>query len=335
MSITLLYGCCQIETSVRDLHATRAFMQTVLGAGQIEQQLAKQICELFPDGGYQVDHLDCGEAMFQVNEPSPSILYRGQKSIHQAYLDRIGNCVTNLNFFVDDAAHAQELLTGLGAPIHLQGPSSAASCLTDYGPRNTRPDAALRQFYFMGSRELIGFDLELMEPNFLHFTQQTVQYPCFVRPRPATGDGNLELQRLRVVVPDLRHTYSKLSTIFAPASRSKPYGFQRGSQGTAFRIGLGGIEIEYCQPLFRDHGYLANELARFGPGVVAIEFAARDLDRILRQLRERDAPATQQEVDFLGPENSAAFTGVRYRVACRALTGFDVVLEQRKEALIG
>ena len=122
MSITLLYGCCQIETSVRDLPATRTFMQTVLGAGKIEQQLAKQIGELFPDGGYQVDHLDCGDAMFQLNEPSPSTLYRGQKSIHQAYQDRIGNCVTNLNYFVDDAVHAQELLVGLGAQIEIQGP---------------------------------------------------------------------------------------------------------------------------------------------------------------------------------------------------------------------
>lgn len=331
MSVTILYGCCQIELSVRDLQATRTFMQDVLGAGKTEQQLAKEIGELFPDGGYQVDHLDCGEAIFQLNEPSPSIVYRGQKSIHQAYQDRVGNCVTNLNFFVDDAAHAHELLTGLGAQTHLQGPSSAARCLADYGPENTRSGGEMRQFYFIGSRGLIGLDLEMMEPNFLRFIKQTVQYPCFVQPRPTTGDGNLKLLRLRLAVPDLEETYANLIRIFAPASRSKAYSIQEGALAKAFRIGLGGIEIEYCQPLSRD-GYLAGQLGRFGAGVVAIEFAARDLDRIVRKLGEPDSPALMQEGDPLGLEDLAGRTRVRYRIECRKLTGFDVVLEQEENA---
>lgn len=329
MSVTILYGCCQIELSVRDLQATRAFMQAVLGASKIEQQLAREIGELFPDGGYQVDHLDCGEAMFQINEPSPSITYRGQKSIHQRYLDRIGNCVTNLNFFVDDVTHAQELLTALGAPIHLQGPSSVVRCLADYGPENTRSSGDARNFYFIGSRELIGLDLELMEPNFLRFIKQTVQYPCFVQPRPATGDGSLTLLRLRLVVPDLQKTQQNLARIFAPASRSKAYEIREGAGAKAFRIGLGGIELEYCQPLVR-YGKLADQLERFGPGVVAIEFAARDLDRLLRELAKPDLPATVQEGDPLGLESSVAGDRVRYRIECRELIGFDVVLEQRR-----
>jgi hypothetical protein len=334
VSITVLYGCCQIELSVRDLQATRAFMQAVLGAGKIEQQLAKEIGDLFPDGGYQVDHLDCGDAIFQLNEPSRTIVYRGQKSIHQAYQDRVGNCVTNLNFFVDDATHAHELLTGLGAQTHLQGPSSAARCLADYGPENTRPGGDLRNFFFIGSRALIGLDLELMEPNFLRFIKQTVQYPCFVRPRPATGDRNLMLLRLRLAVPNIEETYRRLGTIFAPASRSKAYHIREGALAKAFRIGLGGIELEYCQPLSSD-GYLAGQLDRFGPGVVAIEFSARDLDRILRKLGEPNSPAMMQESDPLGREGPAGRIGLRYRIGCRELTGFDVVVEQRQENAFG
>lgn len=329
MSVTLLYGCCQVELSVRDLDATRTFMQTVLGAGKIEQQLAREIGELFPEGGYRVDHLDCGEAIFQLNEPSPAILYRGQKSIHQQYLDRVGNCVSNLNFFVDDAAHAHELLTALGAPTHLQGPSSAARCLADYGPENTRAGGDARNFYFLGSRELIGLDLELMEPNFLRFVRQTVQYPCFVLPRPPTGDGKLRLVRLRLAVPDIGEAYRNVVRIFAPASRSKAYDIRAGSLAKAFRIGLGGIELEYCQPLSRD-GYVADQLNRFGPGVAAIEFGAEDPERILTRLGDRGSPAAIQECDYLGGERLMGRDPVRYRIGCRELAGFDVVLGQRE-----
>src|SRR5688572_1000518 len=149
MAITLLYGCCQVELSVADLDMARAFMENVLGAGKIEQQLAKQIGDLFPDGGYRVDHLDCGEAVFQLNEPSPSILYKGQTSVHQAYLDAIGPCVSNLNFYIDDHVHARELLTSMGADTRIEGPSSAARCLADYGLENTRAGGDSRPFLFM------------------------------------------------------------------------------------------------------------------------------------------------------------------------------------------
>ncbi|HTV96755.1 MAG TPA: hypothetical protein VME42_12155 [Steroidobacteraceae bacterium] len=328
VSVSILYGCCQIELSVRDLQATRAFMQSALGAGAIEQQLAREIGELFPDGGYRVDHLDCGEALFQLNEPSPSILYNGQKSIHQAYLDRIGNCVTNLNFFVDDAAHAHDLLTRLGAQTHLQGPSCAAPSLADYGPDNTRPGADGRKFYFIGSRDLIGLDLEIMEPNFLRFSRQTVQYPCFMQPRPATGDGTLRLLRLRLVVADLEETYRNLAKIFAPASRSNAYGARIGPLAKAFRIGLGGIELEYCQPLSRE-GYLAEQLHTFGPGVAAIEFGARDLERALGRVREAGAPRSMREGDILGLAGQSGRSAVR--VQCRHLTGFDLVLGHRED----
>src|SRR5262249_36943045 len=150
MSITLLYGCFQVELSVRDLDAGRAFMEGVLGAGRIEQQLAREIGELFPDGGYRVDHLDCGQATFQLNEPSPSLAYRGHRSVHQGYLDRVGPCVSNLNFYVDDLGHARNLLSELGAQTLTEGPSTVVKSLADYGPGNTRPGGDVRPFLFMG-----------------------------------------------------------------------------------------------------------------------------------------------------------------------------------------
>ena len=329
MSISLLYGCFQIETCVRDLDAARGFVEDVLRGGRIERQLAQEIGELFPDGGYRVDHLDCGQATFQMNEPSPSLEYRGNKSVHQQYLERFGPCVTNLNYYVDDIVHAREILSTMGAAVLIEGPSSVAASLGDYGPENTRPGADGRPFLFMGSRPWIGLDLEIMEPNFVRFVDQTVQYPCFSQPRPETGDGNLKLERLRIVVADVTAAYDSLLELFAPGSRSKPYAVRTGAHGYAFRIGLGGIELEYCSPL-TSATPLGEFLNRQGPGVVTAEFSVGDEGVVLK--RARDAGYSVAEaVDLLGERER----GVRrWHIGARDLVGFDVVLEPRGVSVI-
>jgi hypothetical protein len=172
----------------------------------------------------------------------------------------------------------------------------------------------------MGSRHLIGFDLEIMEPNFLRFTDQAVQYPAFVRPRPATGDGNLLLKRLVVVVESLQHTYENLVALFTPASRSNPYAVAEGREGKAFDLSLGGIEVRYCQPISRD-GALADELARFGQGVIAVEFGARDMAGIIAR-GQAAGIAVEQGFDLLGAQDERQSS----RIRCRALTGFDVLV---------
>lgn len=320
MTINLLFGCCQIETSAPDLAATRCFMVDAFGAGPAEQSLAREIAQIIPDPAYDVDHLECGEAIFQINQPSPSMTFNGQPSVHQSYLERVGPCVTNLNFFIDDHAHAHALLTSMGAMTHIQGPSSVARTLSDYGSDNSRKGADERPFLFMGTRALIGFDLEIMEPNFRRFTDQSVQYPAYVRPRPATGDGNLYLERLIVVVDDLETTLDNVETIFTPACRSRPYAHRRGPLGRSFRMTLGGIEIEYCQPLSAD-GAFSQARSRYGQGVMAITFSARDLPRALDRAAAANAQVVRLDNDLLGNACDPV-----YYAECRALTGFDVVL---------
>ncbi len=321
MSITLLFGCCQIETTCLEMEESRHFFTQVLGGGPIEQELANQIDTIAPHTAYRCDHIGLGDAVFQLNQPDPAMIFNGHKSIHQAYLDSVGPSVTNLNFFVDDHAHARELLTGLGAPIHLDGPSSAAPALADYGPDNSRAGGDERPFMFVGTRGLIGLDLEIMEPNFHRFVAQSAQYPAYVQPRPQVGDGNILLQRLHIVVKSLEEVFANLTRIFTPASRSKPYSYREGPSGRSFRVGLGGIEIEYSEPR-RSTGPLADALDRTGPGIATIAFAARDIAAILRRARGRVDIAT--EPDWLG-------TGIGDRpaalLASRAIIGFDTVLE--------
>jgi hypothetical protein len=318
MAISLLYGCAQIETGVRDMDAAASFMKQVLGGGDIEQVMARQIEGLFPQGGFRIEHFDCGEGMFQVNAPTPAARFGDNTSVHQRYLDAIGPCVADLNYYVDDIAHAHELLTGMGAATLIQGPSTLIDCLADYGD-NTRPGGDERNFYFLGSRALIGLDLELMEPNFRRFTGQVVQYPCFVQPRPAVGDGNLKLRRLRLVVADLEATHANLVRLFAPASRSQPYDRREGRLARSFRIGLGGLELEYCQPLAG--GGLAEALARYGPGVTTVEFAAAHAERVLTRARAAGLEVFE-EPDLIGDGRDP-----RPRIASRELVGFDVVLD--------
>lgn len=69
MPISLLFGCCQIETCIPDLAATRNYLVGLLGAMPVEQELARQIAALLPGTGYAVDHLECGGAVFQIRPP--------------------------------------------------------------------------------------------------------------------------------------------------------------------------------------------------------------------------------------------------------------------------
>jgi len=324
MAITLLFGCCQIETTVRDLDEVRDFMHDAFGAGPIEQVLAQQIDAVAPGTSYGCDHLGLGEAVFQVNQPDPAMIFNGHPSIHQTYLDRVGPSVTNLNFFIDDYVHAKELLTSMGAPTHIEGSSATAPALADYGPDNTRPGGQERPFLFLGSRHLIGLDLEIMEPNFLRFSDQEVQYPAYVQPRPQTDDGNLLLERLRIVVPDLETVLQKLKRMFTPGCLSKPYAYRKGRFGCAFRVWLGGIEIEYCQPL-AGNCRLQEALDRFGPGVVTVDFTATDLPAAIDRCKA--ATNVTDEPDWLGLAGMAR----GYHVASREPAGFDAVLSARGE----
>jgi hypothetical protein len=321
MAINLLYGCCQVETSTADLVRTRDVFAGALGGRPIEQELAAEITSLIP-GAYACEHIGVGEAVFQVNQPDPGMIFNGHPSIHQHYLDTIGPCVTNLNYFVDDAGHARDLLLAMGAKIHVDGPSDSATALGDYGPDNTREGGSDRPFLFVGTRHLIGLDLEIMEPNFVHFSRQTVQYPAYVRPRPEPGEGGLRLERLRIVAADIERTYRNLAAMFLPGCISRPYEFRAGPLGRRFRIGLGGMEIEYCEPL-TPTGPLAHALEGQGPGVVAIDFSTSDpeggVSRAAAFATVSGAP------DWLGLGVQSAGS----HVACRSNTGFDAVILQR------
>ena len=311
MSITLLYGCGQIETTVADLDANRRFMTDVLGGGEVEERMAREITALFPGGGHVLEHYEIGEGVFQVNAPSADGMVMGRKTIHQLELERIGSCVTNLYYYIDDVAHAREMLTDLGAAVRTEGPSNLIACLADYGD-NTRAGAENRPFVFLGARSLIGFDLELMEPNFERVTRQTLQHPSFFHPRPQAGSGELRLSRMRLVVGDLEQTWRNLSQMFVPASRSKPYDIHDDGSERRFRVGLGGLELEYRQPL-AGGGKAAEELERYGPGVTAIVFEARDPAAVARRAEAAGVEAVK--------------AGGGYEIASRAVTGFDVILK--------
>ncbi|CAN7624824.1 hypothetical protein LJR219_004834 [Phenylobacterium sp. LjRoot219] len=161
-------------------------------------------------------------------------------------------------------------------------------------------------------------DLEFMESNFRRFAEQTVRPPAAEK----TGDGNLKLLRLRLVVNDLEAVHENLVRLIAPASRSNPYAIRRGKLAKAFRIGLGGLELEYCQPL-SSSAHLAELLSGFGPGVLTAEFAARDPEIVIDRARARAGVQVGTEIDVFGD----AVAEPRCEIASRDLVGFEVLLE--------
>jgi catechol 2,3-dioxygenase-like lactoylglutathione lyase family enzyme len=322
MSISLLYGCCHVELSVRDLDEACGFLEATLGATPVEQALADDLRALVPDG-YGIEHLECGQATFQLNQPPGDAATGGRRSVHQRYLDEVGPCVTDLNFYVDDIGQARDVLTRLGAETLMEGRSTMARSLADYGSANTRPGGDARPFLYLGARTLIGFDLELMEPNFERFADQTAQVPCFVGPRPAGAVAGLCLRRLDVAVADLDAAYRNIVEIVTPGSRSNPYAVDAGARAKTFRITLGGIELQYWEPAAAS-GPIARHLADFGPGVVDIVFGAPDVRSVLERLPDRGAVAIAPAESLLGDEPPAD----RWQLASRSLVGFDIVVER-------
>jgi len=322
MTFTLLHGCCQVETCAADLDVSRGFLVDFLGGVPAEQELARQISELIPGDDYDVDHVDCGQAIFQINRPSPSMTWQGNPSVHQRYLNERGSCVTNLNYFVDDIEHARELLSTLGAETLIEGPSTSARALAEYGADNTRPGGAARPFLFMGTRHLIGFDLEIMEPNFVHFSMQDAQFPAYVQPRPGGNGQGFRLTRLIVAVPDLDRLQANLAAIFSPASVSRPYCRREASDGRSLRLWLGGIELEYVER--------TGDICSPAPdetGVFAIAFACESTENVVAQCRQAGIETQELTSDMIGlPSGGGAWI-----LASRGRVGFDVVLERETD----
>jgi hypothetical protein len=143
--------------------------------------------------------------------------------------------------------------------------------------------------------------------------------------------AGLRLRRLTVAVPDIAATFRNLVELVAPGSRSEPYGIRAGPEGEAFRVTVGGIELEYCQPVGRG-GALALQLARYGPGVVAIAFGVPDVAVVLDRLGADRSVEEATAVDLVGDGQPSG----RWQIAARDVVGFDIVIEELHEpAFIG
>lgn len=152
MSITLTTPCVHIEQAVPDLAAAVRFMEGVLGAQRIEQELVRFI----NDPVHKVldlDHVDCGDAVFQFCMRVPGHEYMPAAK----YLDAIGPRVTDLNFYVDDDAHTAALLAAEGTDT----PSKFGMHLMFWdrllgGTENCKPVDEMGDGYYVGTRRLFG-----------------------------------------------------------------------------------------------------------------------------------------------------------------------------------
>jgi hypothetical protein len=298
VTIRLATQCAQIETVVHDVPRACDWFSRTLGAMPIEQDVVQRITGVV----LHIDHRDCGDAMFQfctvITDDMP----------HRWFIDRLGPCVTNLNFFMEDADHAYEVLAAAGATTKIQHPI-AASLRAMVGPDLARPEGEIRTLYFMGSRPLFGFDLEFTTRPWRDDVEQQVFYPAFTYPRPTTNEKVERLAALRVVVGDVDRAIGNLLSLIDPDSRSEPYDESSRAAEREVRIRLRDLELRYTQPLSSGSPY--HERLAVGGGIEAAVFRTANPDAIIGSV----ADAASERRDG------------RTRIASRQVLGFDVELE--------
>jgi hypothetical protein len=298
MTIRLATQCAQIEMVVNDVQRACQWFSQKLGAMPIEQDLVKRITGKVLD----IDHRDCGDGMFQfcsvITDDMP----------HVWFIDTLGPCVTNLNFFMDDADEAFEILAATGAATKLHLPI-AAGLRAVLGPDLARPEDEIKWLYFMGTWPLFGFDLEFTTRPWRDGVEQQVFYPSFTYPRPTTNETVDRLAALRVVVDDVDRTIGNLLTLIDRDSRSEPYGETTSPTERVVNIRLRDLELRYTQPLSPKAWY--HDRVASGGGTVAAVFRTDDPDAIIDAVTDA---ALERRDD-------------RVRIASRDILGFDVELE--------
>jgi hypothetical protein len=300
MTVRLESQCAQIEMVVHDVPRACRWFKDALGATPIEQDVVRRITGVVLD----IDHRDCGDAMFQfcsvITDDMP----------HRWFIDTLGPCVTNLNFFVDDADRAHDLFAAAGATTKIDVPI-ARGLRALLGPDIARPEEEIRQLYFMGTWPLFGFDLEFTTRPWRDGVDQHVFHPCFTCPRPPAEQKVERLAGLRVVVEDIDRTMANLVALIDPGSRSEPAFEPPTATDRMARISLRDLELRYTQPVSVRSPY--HGALEAGGGIVAAIFRAADPAAIVDGI-------TGAEVDWADG---------RARIASRQVLGFDVELEQR------
>ncbi|MDI2130106.1 hypothetical protein [Yinghuangia seranimata] len=266
-TIKLETNCLQIESAVRDVPAACAAFEDLLGAGPIEQELVSRISGVVLD----IDHRGCGDAMFQFCSPLIEDVFTAEE------LRRVGPCVSNLTFFVADAAGTRDLLEAAGATTRAAWQTQGGSWREFLGEGNAKPDEELAQGFYMGTRHLFGFDFEFSEAPWYDAAKQRYMYPAFTYPRPVVEDKVERLVRLRVLVDDVDHYIGNLVRLVDERDRTDAYGHRDDGATRSARIALRGLELQYEQPLV--DGPLRDRLLERGAGITTAVFAVADPDR--------------------------------------------------------
>lgn len=289
MSIVLATNCTQIEQAVWDVPAACEALEEVVGAVPIEEHVVERITGVVLD----IDHRQAGQAVFQFCRP----LIEDIPARHE--LDRIGPCVTNLTFYVGDAAATAEELVAAGATVRGHWATSGGPWLEHMGPGNARRPEDLADGWFMGTRALFGFDFEYSEVPWLDGSRQQYVYPAFTQPRPPDQGRVDRLLRLKVIVEDLDRYLGNITSLIDSGSRSEVYARAEGPDGRRARISLRGLELEYIEPR---SGSDLDLLQAVGPGITAAVFGVRDVKAWPeRTFRLREVAGLDIEIEASAP----------------------------------
>lgn len=129
--------------------------------------------------------------------------------------------------------------------------------------------------YFMGTRNLFGFDFEMSEPFWIDMARQEYFHPAFTHPRPTIDDKVESLERLRVLVDDLDRYLGNVVELIDSRDRTDVYDETESPTERSGRISLRSLELEYVQPT--GDGPLRDQLLQLGPTITTAVFSVSDL----------------------------------------------------------
>jgi catechol 2,3-dioxygenase-like lactoylglutathione lyase family enzyme len=192
--------------AVRDAEAAYEFLHDVFGAEKVEEEFAR-----FLDGPFaRVIHVGLGDVVLQFVEP------RTEEGSWFEQLESTGPGVHNLTFVVDDI---RETVAALD---------------------NVKPDP--QPVYMVGSREKIGFHLELAESPLR-------EPPEPAGPREIVGDVS-PLLHVEIVVRDVEESCRFLHEVFGAEQTERAFASFLDSPFMKIRhVLLGDVVLQLCQPL--------------------------------------------------------------------------------------
>lgn len=256
MSIQTVATLAQIEFTSADVDTAADLLRSLFNASPVELRFS----EALSNEALLIKHYCLGEAMLQFCQPLIAV---GMP--HGELLERRGDSVHNLTWFVDDIDVAKAACLENEVPLLLEFPMTDM-VYSKLLPADNIVDNDLA--FIADTLESLGFHLELAELPWKQLPPEPFLCPSYSQPRPAGDDRLGPLQAINIVVPDLDKARSLMANLFAGCT---PGDIEQYADVKGFQAMLGGALLCFFTPDDAQHR-LARFLRDNGAGVHSLVY---------------------------------------------------------------